>query len=316
MQEQHHPAPLEPFGGERPPAPAWFETALAHKPERSFVHVEGARIELLTWGERGKPGLLLLHGNGAQAQWWSHIAPFLASEFRVAAPSWSGMGDSDWREAYSPDLFAAEVMTTAEAAGLFEAGPPVFVGHSFGAFPMLVAASRHSERLAGIVSLDSAIRPPSSEWRGPPPRSTPNRVYASLAEALARFRFAPLQACEHPFIADHIARTSLKRAPLADGSGEGWTWKFDPFMWRSFKFEDRTNLFRDVRCPVAMIWGDRSQLLPPDVRAYMRQVAPAGTPIIDIPDADHHVMVDQPLALVAALRSLLAVWPQASASSA
>ena len=30
---------------------------------------------------------------------------------------------------------------------------------------------------------------------------------------------------------------------------------------------------------------------------------------IAIPDSAHHVMVDQPLALVAALRSLLAVWP-------
>jgi hypothetical protein len=28
-----------------------------------------------------------------------------------------------------------------------------------------------------------------------------------------------------------------------------------------------------------------------------------------IPDADHHLMVDQPLAFVAALRGLLAGWP-------
>jgi pimeloyl-ACP methyl ester carboxylesterase len=31
-------------------------------------------------------------------------------------------------------------------------------------------------------------------------------------------------------------------------------------------------------------------------------------PTIVIPDSEHHIMVDQPLALVAALRSLLAVW--------
>jgi hypothetical protein len=30
-----------------------------------------------------------------------------------------------------------------------------------------------------------------------------------------------------------------------------------------------------------------------------------------IPDAGHHIMVDQPLALVAALRSLLAAWQPA-----
>ena len=113
---------LAPFHGERPPAPAWFDEALAHhRPERSFVEVEGAQIEMLTWGERGKPGLLFLHGNGAHADWWSFIVPFFAAEFRCAAISWSGMGRSGWRDAYSIDQFGREALACAEAAGLFEA---------------------------------------------------------------------------------------------------------------------------------------------------------------------------------------------------
>ena len=28
-----------------------------------------------------------------------------------------------------------------------------------------------------------------------------------------------------------------------------------------------------------------------------------------IPDSEHHIMVDQPLALVAAIRALLVAWP-------
>jgi pimeloyl-ACP methyl ester carboxylesterase len=32
-----------------------------------------------------------------------------------------------------------------------------------------------------------------------------------------------------------------------------------------------------------------------------------------IPDAGHHVMIDQPLAFIAALRGLLAAWPTAPA---
>ena len=31
-------------------------------------------------------------------------------------------------------------------------------------------------------------------------------------------------------------------------------------------------------------------------------------PVVEIPGAEHHVMVDQPLALVTALRTLLADW--------
>jgi pimeloyl-ACP methyl ester carboxylesterase len=74
---------------------------------------------------------------------------------------------------------------------------------------------------------------------------------------------------------------------------------------------DSQAAFGAARVPVAAIWGARSNLIPPEVEAYMREMAPAGTPMIPIPDADHHVMIDQPLALIAALRALLQTWPRA-----
>ena len=93
-QDLNQVAPLAHLRGQRP-APDWFEQALRHAPQRTWHEVAGARIETLAWGEIGKPGLLLLHGNGAHADWWSFIAPLLASDYRVAALSWSGMGGSD-----------------------------------------------------------------------------------------------------------------------------------------------------------------------------------------------------------------------------
>ena len=39
-----------------------------------------------------------------------------------------------------------------------------------------------------------------------------------------------------------------------------------------------------------------------------RRRIPANVPEIVIPDSAHHIMVDQPLALVASLRTLLATW--------
>ena len=100
--------PLAPYHGAKPPAPAWFAPALAQEPERTFVTVAGAKIESLAWGARGKPGLLLMHGNAAHADWYSFIAPFFAERFRVASMSWSGMGGSDWRETYAVETFAEE----------------------------------------------------------------------------------------------------------------------------------------------------------------------------------------------------------------
>ena len=108
-------APLAAFRGQTPPAPAWFERAVAVEPERSFVDVEGAKVETLAWGERGKPGLVFLHGGAAHADWWSFIAPFFARERRVVAPSFTGMGRSDWRPAYDFRQFVREARAAAQA---------------------------------------------------------------------------------------------------------------------------------------------------------------------------------------------------------
>jgi pimeloyl-ACP methyl ester carboxylesterase len=143
-------------------------------------------------------------------------------------------------------------------------------------------------------------------WRGPGQRTRPNRVYRTLEEALTRFRFMPPQAPGNLYIADYIARRSLKRAPMADGSGEGWTWRFDPFLWGKL---DRSAM-SEVKAsgdaaPMAHIFGDKSNIMRRHA-GQTQNMIPPDTPQIVIPDSEHHIMVDQPLALVAALRALLA----------
>lgn len=303
-------SPLAPFAGAKPPAPAWFEAALADAPERRMIAVEGVDIELLTWGEIGKPGLLLLHGNGAHADWWAFTAPMLAKDYRVAAISWSGMGNSGWRQTYTGEIFAKEIFAAVEAAQLEADGQrPLIIGHSFGGFPLMYCATHFPERIRGAVLLDSSVQPPEKRWKGPPPRNPVQQVYPTLTQALARFRLAPPQGCENLYIADYIARTSLKPVPLEDGSGEGWSWKFDPQMWGRFAIGDLGDLLEQMACPVALMWGERSNLMAQDTKDYMFSKVPAGFKKVAIPDADHHVMIDQPLAFVAAVRGLLSSWP-------
>jgi pimeloyl-ACP methyl ester carboxylesterase len=297
-------APLAAFNGARPPAPAWFDAALAAEPERSFVDVDGAGIELLTWGEIGKPGLLLLHGNGASADWWSFIAPFFAADWRVVALSWSGMGRSGWREVYGLDQFVREAFGAAQAGGLFEAQQkPVFVGHSFGGMPTVIAAATQGDRLRAAISVDSVIKPPEVVWTAPPPRTGAHKVYPTQAAALARFRLSPPQVCDNPFIADYIARNAME---AVEG---GFRWRFDPRVYRRIVDYEISEVLQRPQCPLAIMWGERSRICSPRVREYVTGLVPAGTPQVLIPDADHHVMIDQPLAFVGALRGLLAGWP-------
>jgi pimeloyl-ACP methyl ester carboxylesterase len=304
--DAHVRTPLAHLAGERPPAPAWFETALAQAPERSVVAAAGVEIELLAWGGQGAPGLLFIHGGMAHADWWSFIAPFFAGERRVAALSLSGMGATSWRERYTPELHMAEALAAAEAAGLFEAGPPLVVGHSFGGGVASYLARHAGERLAGAVMLDAGVRPPDMRFRGPRPGNRPDRVYPDLAAILGRFRLAPSQPCSELYLLDHIARGSVREV---EG---GWRWRFDPNLWDRMDGADRGSQEEELagaRCPLAVVWGARSRLMTPEVVAYTRAHAPPGTPFFAVPEAEHHVMLDQPLALVAALRGLFSAWP-------
>ncbi len=303
--EAESPYILAQFHGQKPPAPAWFEAALANAPERGFFTSDGAQIELLTWGERGRPGLLLLAGNAAHADWWRFIAPFFSHDWRVATLSWSGMGRSDHREAgYTLDIFAREAQEVIAAAGLDDAGPPVVVGHSLGGAIGLHAAAAGA-RFRGLVLIDSPVnmdpeRMKDVRARAPKARET-HRPFASFDEALAKFRLSPPQPCINPFIADYIARHSMIEK---DGA---FYWRFDPRRV-TIPTDRKEPDFGALGCPMAYMYGDRSALLNADTVARAKAVLPAGTPILAIPDAAHHVPMDQPLALVAALRGLLAVW--------
>jgi pimeloyl-ACP methyl ester carboxylesterase len=302
--------PLAPYHGRQPPAPKWFEDAIAAPYETRTVTCEGARVQYQRWGDSRKPGLLLVHGNGAHAHWWDFIAPYMADDYHVVAMTFSGMGDSDWRESYAMDQFAREQVSVCEHAGLFRhAEKPIIVAHSFGGFVTLVTGAEHGSRFTGVVIVDSPVNPPDRDQRGPPKNVRGNKVYATLEAALARFRLAPPQPCENHYILDYIARWSLAKKPLADGSGDGWGWKFDPAIWQRFRASRPSDeLLKATQCRIALMKGDKSAIFEDDVREYMSSLLGHQAPFIVIPEARHHIMLDQPLAFVAALRTLLQEW--------
>ena len=83
----------------------------------------------------------------------------------------------------------------------------------------------------------------------------------------------------------------MKRAPMPDGSGEGWTWKFDPFLWgkldRSAMQARRPDKYA---APMAQIFGDRSAIMQRREWRGSADFLPAGVPQVAIPDsrAPHH----------------------------
>ena len=223
------------------------------------------------------------------------------AEWHAVAIHLSGHGDSGRRSSYSHAEWAAEVMRVAEDAGF--PGPPVIVGHSLGGMVTIQTAATYGDRLAGAVIVDAPVRRPSpEEEEGSSGRAfrAPG-TYPSKDEALAHFRLIPPQPCENDYIIDWIAEHSIDRTEL------GWTWKFDPALFRGTLHPLRDQL-ASVRCRIALFTGELSVVVPPDTAEYMYDLMGRVAPVIPIPEAHHHLTLDQPLAFVAALRTLLADW--------
>ena len=306
-------APLAAYHGQKPAAPAWFDEAIANEPERTLIEVEGAKVEVLAWGQRGKPGLMFLHGGAAHADWWSFIAPFFARERRVVAPTFTGMGRSDWRDAYEFEQLVREAREAARIGGAFDAGLPIVVGHSFGGRAAMGLARDFGDEFAGAVMVDPPFfAPQNTRPRSPPRAARARRVQHSLSAIVARFRLQPAQRCDNPFILDLIARRSAHEVVDADGK-PGWALCFDPHFWEKFAWVDAAPIVAAARCPMALMRGAKSQLMHEVDADYLVSLLQPGSPHIVIPEAEHHVMIDEPLAFVAALRALLAAWPKTRA---
>lgn len=269
--------------------------------DERVIDVDGVPIHYLEWGDRSRPGLVLVHGGAAHAHWWTFLAPMFAEDWHVVALDLSGHGDSGRRPAYSHEAWACEVVAVSDAAEF--PGPPVLVGHSLGGLVTIQTASDHGERLRGAVLVDTPVRRPDPESeegaRGRAFRSP--GAYPDLETALTHFRLIPPQPCEHDFIFDHVARNSLAE------TGEGWTWKFDPALFKHTLISLRDQL-ASVKCRVALFRGEYSVTVPSDTADYMYELMDRAAPVVTIPEAHHHLILDQPLAFVAALRTLLADW--------
>lgn len=282
--------------------PTWFTGAIASRPSVRSVDVNGCDINYLAWGDAELPCLVLLHGGAAHAHWWSFIAPQFSQRYFVLAPDLSGHGDSGRRgEGYSMEQWADEVMAVVRDAGARDR--PIVVGHSMGGHVAIAVAARFGHDLAGAIIVDAPVweADPESE-EGERGRMFKNpKTYPDLETAIEHFHLMPPQPCHNEFIVEHIARHSLRQ------TDDGWTWKFDPRVFARERYRNNDYLER-ASCRLALMHGQLSDLVTPDVQAHMEKLTGRNAPMVEIPQAYHHVPLDQPLALIAAIRAILADW--------
>jgi pimeloyl-ACP methyl ester carboxylesterase len=278
--------------------PAWFSAALAAAPEERATECEGTSIAYRAWGDPADRNIVLIHGGAAHSRWWDHIAPLLARGWRVVAMDLSGHGDSGRRDRYSLDTWAREVLAVVAAAGT--AASTVVIGHSMGGLVTLRLATLAGSQIAGAVAIDSPIRDMAPEDRAARQQRAfgPLRVYPTREAAIARFRPIPDQPVL-AWVAEHVAATSIRPA---EG---GWTWKFDPQVF--VRDHLTPELLTRLDCRVALFRAEHGLVTPQQGEAIYDRLGRVA-PLIEIPVAGHHIMLDEPVALAAALRTLLADW--------
>ena len=298
------------------PPPAWFTEALAVPETLGRVEVDGCEIAYIERGDRDRPHVLLLHGFLAHARCFDMVAPLLVDDLHVGARDMSGRGDSGHRPAYGREQRAAEILAVAEATGMTDGVHPWFlVTHSYGSTVGIDLFELHPGAAAGFVLCDLMFLPPVQlrahmEESGNRISQRPTRPHAvrpDLETALARYRLAPPQPCENPWAVRHVGIHSLR---AVEG---GYIWKFDPGVASGDRrepdwWEQLGPRFAALDVRRSVVHGERSLLFNADAAEYVRGLVGATVPIVAVPHAHHHLMLDQPIAFASVIRTTLATW--------
>jgi pimeloyl-ACP methyl ester carboxylesterase len=260
-----------------------------------FTHprLDGVRLHAVHRGWDRQEKLVLLHGAGANAHWWDHLAPELAERFHTVALDFRGHGDSDFPEELRPGAFSEDLDALLEH---LSAPGAILVGHSLGAHVAVERAAR-SPSTSALVLIDFTRGASRSRRRATRLALTLGRSYQTREEAVKRFRFLPEAADADEALRQHIAKRSVRRE--ADSR---FGFKFDP-RWLGVPARSQPAL-RDIRCPTLLLRGANSALLTREGALEIAGEIPDAR-LVEIPGAGHHVHIDQPELVLKALLDFL-----------
>jgi len=278
------------------PAPSAFRSAPF---ENRHIEAGGVRLHYLDYGTTGRTPLLCLHGGAVNAHWFDFVAPGFTANYHVRALDQRGHGDSAWAQPpdYGYDRYAADVAEIVEKLDLRDF---VMMGHSMGGLVSLVYAANYPGRVKKIVIVDSTLV------------ATPDRVsvlhqvggregkrYATQRDFMDNFRVRPAGTTAAPEILRYLAERSGRQGP--DGL---WRHKFDRNVYSKRVLLDIPPHWNRIGVPALLVKGGRSDRITPAIVADAKSRCPH-LDLVEVPDADHHVTLDNPSGFVDAVNAWL-----------
>jgi haloalkane dehalogenase len=288
--------------------------AFSLSPGHHFTLPDGLRCHYVDAGE-GDP-VVMVHGNPTWSFFFRSLIAGLRDRYRVVAPDHVGCGLSDKpgddRYSYRLQRRVDDLDTLLEHLGIRDR--VTLVLHDWGGMIGMAWASRHPERLARLVVLNTAAfwaRGKKLPWQLRLIRNTPLgpllvRGLNLFSEGLVRFCVA--RALTGEVRAGYLApyrtwhdRIAVLRfiqdIPLEPG---------DPSYDLVKSVEEGLSRFRDL--PMLICWGARDFVFDDDFQAGWRQRFP-GAEVHRFADAHHLVLEDKGPRITSLVRDFLARHP-------
>ena len=265
------------------------------------LSVNGLSLHALEWAAPNAPGLCFLHGGSAHSHWFDGVIQPFVGRYHILALDQRGHGESEWPvpPAYATEDFVSDLLGVIQVMGWEKM---TLVGHSMGGANSMALAAWHPERVERLVIADSRPSIPAERLgvmhqRGARALRTPRR-HPTPESAVASFRLLPRETVAAPALLEHVARAGIAER------GGGWSYRFDPAANGSRQPHDMWPHLSKITAPTLIVRAGKSGVLTPDMADAMCAAIP-DVRLVEVPDAYHHVTLDQPEGFVRAVEGFL-----------
>jgi pimeloyl-ACP methyl ester carboxylesterase len=276
------------------------------------------RVFVQEWGPANAMPILVVHGVGAWGGFWANTAEALGKAgLRIVAVDLPpfGFSDRDAQARYSRADQAARLVGVLDALDVCRG---VIVGHSFGAGAVVEALMRSGHRFEAAVLISAAVAPPAADAAPEAPEAPGLATRALLASDTATRMFTA-STLSNPwltryFVASMLARKSaatpefvqVLRQPLQRAGTTAAYASWLPFLLlpEPEALSMREDAYRNLRNPIALIWGDADTVTPLAQARRLAQLIPKAT--LDVlPGVGHIPQIEDPAQTVKLLATLL-----------
>jgi 3-oxoadipate enol-lactonase len=201
-----------------------------------------------------RPVLILLHGNGRNAQFWYQWVPYLSRDFRIVRPDMRGLGKSIFADGSAVDLsvesLIEDLLEIISALGVDKVH---FCGESMGGILGLLLAAQHPSLIKTLTLV-----------------STPVFIEEEMKERYALGYASRIEAMEKLGIRKWVSETTkITRLP-ADQNPGLYEWYVDEFSKGDPDLQVRmsgivnqanvTDILKDVKVPVLGLYPGEGQI--------------------------------------------------------